>query len=213
LNKNLINTLFKSALEVEKRIGVPATFQVAQAILESGWDLKPIKDAKTGRNSFNIYGIKYHLGDKNFVSTITTEYENGLKKVIVANFQAYKDYEECFNDHAQLLTKEIGFPVTYNDALTQYKKDKNLDLYIVRVSRIYATDPEYANYIKGVIKLLPKTEEEVKEEPTEFSMAWDLMIRLGVFKPYGDLDTYKDKLINRRELAVLLARLVQHLEA
>lgn len=211
MNKDLINTLFKSALEVEKKLGVPASFQVAQAILESGWDLKPIIDAKTGKNSYNIYGIKYHLGDKNFVTTLTTEYENGLKKVIIANFQAYDSYEDCFNDHAQLLTKEIGFPVTYNEALTQYKKDKNLDLYIARVSKVYATDPEYANYIKGVIKLLPKMEEKMKEEPTEFTMAWDLMIRLEVFKPYGDLDTYKDKLINRRELAVLLARLVQYL--
>jgi hypothetical protein len=57
--------------------------------------------------------------------------------------------------------------------------------------------------------------EEVKsemalKEPTEFDKAWDLMIRLGIFKPYGDLETYKDKLISRRELAVLLARLIEH---
>lgn len=213
MNEDLIRTLQQSALNVEKKLGIPATFQVAQAILESGWDLKPIKDAKTGKNSYNIYGIKYHLGNGNFVTTLTTEYYDGKKSVITANFQAYKDYEECFNDHAQLLTKEIGFPTTYAQALGQYKKDKNLDLYIARVSKIYATDSEYANSIKGVIKLLPKPnlEEEVAlKEPTEADKAFDLMIRLGVYKPYGNLDIYKSKLIDYKTLAVLLARLLEH---
>ena len=54
--------------------------------------------------------------------------------------------------------------------------------------------------------------EEIKmglKEPTEADKAFDLMVRLGVYKPYGDLETYKDKLISRRELAVLLARLIK----
>jgi hypothetical protein len=48
------------------------------------------------------------------------------------------------------------------------------------------------------------------KEPTEFDKAFDLMVRLGVYKPYGDLDTYKDKLISRGELAVILARVIEH---
>jgi len=201
LNKDLINTLFKSALEVEKKLGVPATFQVAQAILESGWDITPL--IINGVNSYNIYGIKYHRQDGKFVKTTGSD---------AATYQAYKDFEDCFNDHATLLTMDIGRPISYAKALAIYKLSKDLDRYVLNVSKVYATDPLYYYKILGVIARLENLLEVKVElkEPTEFDKAFDLMVRLGVYKPYGDLDTYKDKLISRRELAVILARVIEH---
>jgi len=50
------------------------------------------------------------------------------------------------------------------------------------------------------------------KEPTEADKAFDLMIRLGVYQPYGDLDIYKAKLIDYKTLAVLLARVIEHIQ-
>ena len=201
MNTTLIKTLYESALEVEKRIGVPALFQVAQAILESGWDITPL--IINGVNSYNIYGIKYHRQDGKFVKTTGSD---------AATYQAYKNFKDCFNDHTTLLTMDIGRPISYAKALALYKQNKDLDRYILNVSKVYATDSLYSYKILGVIarlKNLLEAKEVALKEPTEFDKAWDLMIRFGIFKPYGDLETYKDKPISRRELAVLLARLIK----
>jgi hypothetical protein len=46
------------------------------------------------------------------------------------------------------------------------------------------------------------------KEPDEFSKAWDLGIRLGLIKPDGTED-YPTRPINRKELMVILARLIK----
>jgi N-acetyl-anhydromuramyl-L-alanine amidase AmpD len=71
-----------------------------------------------------------------------------------------------------------------------------------------ATDCPGKNFPFNAI--ISEVKKMVLKEPTEFDKAFDLMVRLGVYQPYGDLDTYKDKLISRRELAVILARVIEH---
>ena len=193
MNKDLINTLFKSALEVEKRIGVPASFQVAQAILESGWDITPL--IINGVNSYNIYGIKYHRGDGKFVKTTGSD---------AATYQAYRNFEDCFNDHATLLTMDIGRPISYAKALTLYKQNKDLDRYVLNVSKVYATDPLYSYKILGVIarlknlleiKKMTAYEQEIKE-------AEETLSKLGI------MTDFRQPVTNER-LAVILARLIK----
>jgi N-acetyl-anhydromuramyl-L-alanine amidase AmpD len=54
---------------------------------------------------------------------------------------------------------------------------------------------------------------EVKNKMSdEFSKAWDLMLRWGIFKPDGSED-YPTRPITRKEFAVLLVRLVEHLKS
>lgn len=53
---------------------------------------------------------------------------------------------------------------------------------------------------------------EVKNKMNdEFSKAWDLMLRWGIFKPDGSED-YPTRPITRKEFAVLMARLVEHIQ-
>jgi hypothetical protein len=138
-----------------------------------------------------------------------------------AKYQVYKTDEKCFADHTRILLSNIkgkNAKYSYIESLNIYKQDHNLKNYIHNVALSYAYDLDWSYTYKilnimGTLKIKFKVTEVEVEEPDEFSKAFDLMVRLEVFKPYGDLDTYKDKLINRRELAVLLARLVQHLEA
>ena len=193
MNKDLINTLFKSALEVEKRIGVPASFQVAQAILESGWDITPL--IINGVNSYNIYGIKYHRRDKKFVKTTGSD---------AATYQAYRNFEDCFNDHATLLTMDIGRPISYAKALILYKQNKDLDRYILNVSKVYATDHLYSYKILGIIARLENLLEvkKVTAYEQEIKEAKETLSKLGI------MTDFRQPVTNER-LAVILARLIK----
>jgi flagellum-specific peptidoglycan hydrolase FlgJ len=212
VNTTFIQTLFKSALEVEKKLGIPALFQVAQAIQESGWDITPL--IIKGVNSYNFYGIKYNGYDGVKESVKTTGSD-------AAEYQVYKSYEKCFEAHSQLLTSDFTSkkaikanpkdPMTYKKALERYKKDKNLKTYTKNVAIVYAGDDFYALKVLNLIETLKiklKVGEVEVKEPDEFSKAWDLGIRLELIKPDGTED-YPTRPINRKELMVILARLIK----
>jgi len=193
MNTTLIKTLYESALEVEKRIGVPALFQVAQAILESGWDITPL--IINGVNSYNIYGIKYHRQDGKFVKTTGSD---------AATYQAYKNFKDCFNDHATLLTMNIGRPISYAKALALYKQNKDLDRYVLNVSKVYATDSLYSYKILGVIARLENLLEvkEVTAYEQEIKEAEETLSKLGI------MTNFRQPVTNER-LAVILTRLIK----
>ena len=59
MNKEGIIGIYLTSLEIERTVGIPALFSTAQAILESSWNLNPIR-GRGGIDSKNIYGIKWH---------------------------------------------------------------------------------------------------------------------------------------------------------
>ena len=197
VNKDFLFELYGNALKVEKTYGIPALFNVAQAVLESGWELKPIKDCNTGKNSYNIFGIKHHGGD--FVEAYTNEYSNGKWITIKARFQSYESFEKCFEDHSQLLLKPL-----YKPCLDEHKKTGNIVNYVKCVAKNYATDVLYADKILNIIETLKKyLGVEYKYEKEE---AKKFVVAKGLFKPDGTED-YWTRNINREELAVILKRL------
>ncbi len=191
MNKTLMNQLYEAAKKVEKKTGIPALFQLAQAILESGWDLTPIK------NSFNIYGIKYHRGDGKYVEVPTAEYVNGKYVNIMAKFQAYDSFEDCFNDHAELLQKG-----SYKVALENFKKDGDITKYVDSVSKIYATDPNYARKILSIMGSLREVFGLDYDE--EKRQAKDFATRYSLIRPAKAEDWMKAT--TKEELAVILKR-------
>jgi flagellar protein FlgJ len=201
-----IQELYKSALEAERETGIPALFSVAQAILESGWHITPIKDSN------NVFGIKYHKPEWGYVNGITVEYINGNKRKVVAQFQKYPTLADCFADHNYLLTLDIRGKYanySYKECLEHYKKYHDLEEYVQCVAKSYATDPHYAEKILNIIK---EVREKLEPDDEETKQAKELMKEAGVFKPYGAEGVYWGTHPTRLELAIILYRLINKLK-
>ena len=125
--------------------GIPAKFMLGQAALETGWGKREILKAD-GSNSFNVFGIKAGNGWKGAVAEVaTTEYVDGVAQKRVEKFRAYGSYDEAFNDYARMLA---GSP-RYRDALASAGDAGSFADALQRAG--YATDPSYAQKLKGVI--------------------------------------------------------------
>ena len=101
---------------------------IAQAALESGWNL----EAKT------LFGIK-----GNGVSLVTTEYIDGIKKIVTDSFVVYKDIAEAVEGYFNLLNAE------------RYTNVRNADTYSEQCLELYncgyATDPDYSEKLVNII--------------------------------------------------------------
>lgn len=140
--------LKQAAQTASEASGIPAEFMLAQAALESGWGKREIKMAD-GQTSYNLFGIKATGNwDGKVAETMTTEYINGEKQKRVEKFRAYDSYEAAFMDYAKLISnnpryqkamESTGDAVSYAKALQRGG---------------YATDPQYANKLVGVMKMM-----------------------------------------------------------
>jgi hypothetical protein len=116
--------------------GMSAALQVAQAILETGWGQYVPVDKYTGQFSNNLFGIKGSGSAGSIVST-TWEVYNGQSYTVDANFRAYNNVEENWQDHKDLLlTKSWYAP------FRAVMSDPVLGAWGLRKGG-YATDPNY----------------------------------------------------------------------
>lgn len=98
------------AVEAKNKTGMSAALQTAQAILETGWGQSVPVDKYTGQLSNNLFGIK-GTGSAGSVTSNTWEEYNGISFRIDAEFRAYNDVRESWNDHKELLlTRERYAP-------------------------------------------------------------------------------------------------------
>ena len=144
---NFVSKMSRAATLASQQSGVPARLIMGQAALESGWGPREIKH-EDGRTSYNLFGIKAGPSWKGkVVNVLTTEYEGGVAKKVTQPFRAYSSYEESFADYARL----IGTSPRY-ESVTQARNE------IEAARRIqssgYATDPQYAQKLIGVMSQL-----------------------------------------------------------
>lgn len=133
------------ALATQKENGMSAALQVAQAILETGWGQSVPVDKYTGLLSYNLFGIKGSATAGSVISNTWEEYY-GTKYRIDAQFRAYRNAQESWNDHnSLLLTKERYVPYTnvmFNSTWGAYA--------LQRCG--YATDSQYPAKLIKIIK-------------------------------------------------------------
>ena len=130
---NFINGIMPYVLTAKKQyLGnkiLPSVI-IAQAALESGWNL----EAKT------LFGIK---GDG--VSLVTTEYIDGIKKIVTDSFVVYEDIAKAIEGYFNLLNT------------ARYTDVRNADTYNAQSIALYncgyATDPGYSVKIVNIIEL------------------------------------------------------------
>lgn len=136
----------QAARQAQASSGIPATFMLAQAGLETGWGKHEIR-FDDGRTSHNLFGIRAGANWKGPVAEIwTTEYVNGSPQKVRGQFRAYGSYEESFNDYARLISqspryanamRNLGDPQAFATALQQAG---------------YATAPNYASVLTSLIQ-------------------------------------------------------------
>lgn len=128
--------------------GIPAKFMIGQAALESGWGKHEIKTVN-GVNSHNLFGIKADANWKGkTVSSVTSEYINGIKETRVEKFRAYDSYSDAFKDYAKLISQNPRYQQAMNNT-------HDASAYAHALQRAgYATDPQYGKKLTQVIKHL-----------------------------------------------------------
>ena len=128
--------------------GIPPRFMMGQAALETGWGRVEIRGAD-GQNSHNLFGIKAGAGWKGrTVDIVTTEYLNGKPQKQVETFRAYDSYADSFRDYASLLRSNAR----YQNVIAQGHDAAGFAQGLQRAG--YATDPNYAQKLMGVIRLV-----------------------------------------------------------
>jgi flagellar protein FlgJ len=134
------------AEQASQRTGLPSSFIVAQAALESGWGRRQIK-MSDGSTSHNLFGIKAGPGWKGKVAeVVTTEYVGGVAQRKVAKFRAYDSYAEAFNDYASMLLKNPRYQSVLASGQTVAGFAQGMQ------KAGYATDPAYADKLARVIR-------------------------------------------------------------
>ncbi len=126
--------------------GIPASFMLGQAALETGWGRAEIR-ADDGQNSHNLFGIKAGGAWRGRTADIvTTEYINGKPHKQVESFRAYDSYADAFRDYATMLRANPR----YQNGLAQAQDAAGFAQSLQQGG--YATDPNYASKLMRIIR-------------------------------------------------------------
>lgn len=165
-NHDFIAWVLENAVQMQQKYNLPAAVITAQACLETGYGKHIAADMNTGQFSYNLFSIKGE-GPAGSVLITTTEYINGVKTRVRHHFRAYHNYEQSFEDLAQLMYLERYKPC--RDAAS------DLDEYARQLKRCgYATDPDYDKKLIWIMNNY-----NLKERAREMMSTWQLKYLLN----------------------------------
>lgn len=142
--RDFVARVWPHAVEAGRTTGIPPSFLVAQAALETGWGRSEPRLAD-GRPSHNLFGIKVGRSWAGQVAdAATTEYVDGVSQRQVERFRAYGSYAESFRDYANLLLTHPRYAgvVGARDAAGFARGLQKAG---------FATDPAYAAKLERII--------------------------------------------------------------
>lgn len=135
--EEFISAIAPAAQAAEKTTGIPASFTIAQAALESGWGAKA-----PGHNLFGIKADEAWHGP--VIVEATHEYIGGKDVSVQAAFRAYDDWLGSIDDHAQFLLTNPRYRAAF--AYTD-----GVDFGHAIAAAHYATDPAYGSKLASII--------------------------------------------------------------
>lgn len=140
--EDFIASLAPAAKEAMKLTGIPASFTIAQAALESAWGTS--RSVIAGNNFF---GVKADAGWHGATFELpTTEYVKGKPVKVMAKWRAYESIEECLVDHNNFFVQNTR----YAKALAALPCSGELFAQLIWEAG-YATDPQYPHKVHAVI--------------------------------------------------------------
>ena len=141
-----------------------ASVNLAQIADETGWLSFLPHDINSGRNSYNIYGIK-GVGSAGSVSCYTQEDYGGKWVTILAQFAAYDSYLQSMQGRVTFLHANSRYAPVFA------AKDAYAQAYALQDCG-WATDPQYAQKIIAVINEfgLTKYDKKIKIKPQKYNV-------------------------------------------
>ncbi|WP_430622929.1 glucosaminidase domain-containing protein [Candidatus Enterococcus ferrettii] len=173
-----IEEIGEAAREVGQEHDLYASVMIAQAILESGSGGSQLAQAP----NYNLFGIKGEHEGKSVSFATQEDMGGGNMTTIQASFRAYDDYEDCFEDYAELLKEGIsGNPDFYKGAWKT--TTENYEEATAFLTGKYATDTSYNKKLNGLIETYNLTQYDHPEEEAE---ATNQVASSGYLLPLND---------------------------
>lgn len=121
--------------------GIPASFTLAQAALESGWG-----SSKLAREGCNLFGVK---ADKSWTGDVITmqtrEVLNGQSVMVPARWRKYPNWAACLADRVEFFKRNKRYAACF--------KETTGEGWCRAVAAAgYATDPDYAQLLLAMIR-------------------------------------------------------------
>jgi flagellar rod assembly protein/muramidase FlgJ len=135
-----VEWLRDGAVRTMREYGIPASFIVAQAALESAWGR-----SRLAREANNLFGIK--AGPRwagEVIDLPTREFQDGEWVTVTAGWRRYADVAASLADHALFLSRNPRYRQAFLAGSPQ--------MFALRVAQAgYATDPRYAEKIVSIM--------------------------------------------------------------
>ena len=135
---SFIAMLAAAAQECQRRTGIPASFTLAQAALESSWGSRA-----PGNNLFGIKADRSWKGPT--VDVPTHEVYRGIRVAITDKFRAYSSWEDCMVDHAKFFRQNPRYTACFRESTGEGWAR-------AVAAAGYATDPDYAKTLIAVMR-------------------------------------------------------------
>ena len=140
---DFVEKIMPIAQKIASKYGLNPLAMVAQAALETGWGKHLMKKGTEVAN--NYFGIKASRNSANTTRANSYEYVNGRKVMMNSKFRAYDSVEQSLEDYAKLITG--------NNRYDKVKNSDTVEKYFEELQKAgYATDPNYANKLKKIVK-------------------------------------------------------------
>jgi flagellar protein FlgJ len=138
--QDFLDQLAAPAQACQRATGIPASFTLAQAALESAWGA-----SRLSQRAFNLFGVKADRGWKGpAIWMDTAEVINGKRVMVSAPWRAYATWADCLTDRAAFFRKNPRYAKCFEE-----HTGAGWARAIARAG--YATDPDYAAKLIAVM--------------------------------------------------------------
>lgn len=135
-----LDQLVGPAQVCQRLTGIPTSFTLSQAALESAWGA-----SRLSQRAFNLFGVKADRAWKGpTISIDTREVLNGQSVMVPAVWRAYADWLDCLTDRAAFFRKNPRYAKCFEE-------DTGAGWARAVARAGYATDPDYATKLIAVM--------------------------------------------------------------
>jgi flagellar protein FlgJ len=135
--QDFLDKIVPAAQACQRMTGIPASFTIAQAALESAWGEKA--------PGCNLFGIK---ADKSWTGPVTVfpthEVIKGVRIAMEDRFRAYPTWTDCLADRAEFFRRNPRYAACF-------KEKTGFGWARAVAAAGYATDPQYAERLIAVM--------------------------------------------------------------
>jgi len=138
---DFLDAIVPAAQACHAATGIPASFTIAQAALESAWGA-----SKLANSGHNLFGVKADPSWKGATVVLQTrEVIKGESVMVMAKWRCYATWLECLTDRALFFRQNKRYAACF-------KATSGPDWCRAVAAAGYATDPQYAEKLLAMIK-------------------------------------------------------------